>query len=210
MFWLSSCELIAKFYPAPEKVHAKNIVKQPFDAIIVPGVPHDGESWDDIMKLRVYYSLYLYNRGYAKNIIYSGSAVYTPYIEGKIMAMYGEALGIPKENIFVESRAEHSTENLYYSYLIAKKNGFNNIALATDPYQTNMVRKFRKKHKLDIALLPLIFDTMMTIAKPEPKIDPSQAYVKDFVSIMEREGLLKRFRGTRGKNVVFERDSIGD
>jgi len=115
-----------------------------------------------------------------------------------------------KASSVLESRAEHSTENLYYSYLIAKKNGFNNIALATDPYQTNMVRKFRKKHKLDIALLPLIFDTMMTIAKPEPKIDPSQAYVKDFVSIMEREGLLKRFRGTRGKNVVFERDSIGD
>src|SRR5690606_27635585 len=87
----------------------------PYDAIIVPGVPFDGENWSETMKMRVCWSKYLYDKGYAKNIIYSGSAVYTEYEEASIMALYAEELGIPKEHIFRDQRAEHSTENVYYS-----------------------------------------------------------------------------------------------
>ena len=54
--------------------------------------------------------------GMAKNVMFSGSAVYTPYYESKIMALYAEAIGIPKERIYIETEAEHSTENIFYSY----------------------------------------------------------------------------------------------
>ena len=202
---LAGCSFLAKFYPSADKVYAQSMLHAPFDAIIVPGVPFEGESWATVMKLRVYYSLHLYKRGIAKNIIYSGSAVYTPYYEGRIMALYGAALGIPKEHIFEEIRAEHSTENLYYSYKLARKLGFKKIALATDPFQTNMIRRFRKKHKLPIALLPLNFDTMRTYDKIEPKIDPSSAFDSNFVSIIERESFFKRLNGTRGKNIDFNK-----
>lgn len=67
--------------------------------------------------------------------MYSGSSAYSPYYEGEIMALYAIAIGIPKENVFTETRAEHSTENLFYVYLKAKKLGFTHIALATDPFQ---------------------------------------------------------------------------
>ena len=202
---LAGCSFLSKFYPDSKKVYAESVLDAPFDVIIVPGVPFEGETWSPVMKLRVYHSLHLYRRGIAKNIIYSGSAVYSPYYEGRIMALYGAALGIPQEHIFEEIEAEHSTENLYYSYKIAQEKGFKNIALATDPFQINMIRKFRKKHKLPIALLPFNFDTLRSYSLTEPKIDPTSAFDSSFVSIVEREGLWKRLKGTRGKNIDFDK-----
>ena len=102
----------------------KETIAQPADVIIVPGVQYAGNKWSMVMKWRVYWSAWLYKKGLAKNIIYSGGAVYSPYTEAKIMAMYAEKLGVPAEHIFLETKAEHSTENLYYSFQLAKQKGF--------------------------------------------------------------------------------------
>ncbi len=85
---LSGCFL---FSPSAEKTNHKYLSNAPYDAIIVPGVPYDGKHWSETMRNRVQWSIYLYKKGIAKNIIYSGSAVYTEYEEAKIMALYGEA-----------------------------------------------------------------------------------------------------------------------
>ena len=100
------------------------------------------------MVWRVYWAKFLFDKGIAKNIMFSGSSVYSPYYESIIMSMYAEAIGIPKENIFIETKAEHTTENVYYSYKKALELGFKNIAVASDPFQTKMVSRFtRKKSK---------------------------------------------------------------
>ena len=178
-----------------------------FDAIIVPGVPFENGNWSEIMRIRVFWSKHLYEKGIAKNIIYSGSAVYSPYYEAEIMALYGEKLGIPKEHIFAENKAEHSTENVYYSYKMAKLLGFKTIALATDPFQSKMVKSFiRKELKDKITVIPIVYDTLYAMNPPmhDPEIDPTSAYDSAFVSIVEREGFWKRLRGTRGKNLDRE------
>ena len=169
---LSGCFL---FSPSAEKTNRKYLPNAPYDAIIVPGVPYDGKHWSEAMRNRVQWSIYLYKKGIAKNIIYSGAAVYTEYEEARVMALYGEALGIPKEHIFLDPRAEHSTENVYYSYRVAKKHGFQKIALATDPFQLNGMRKFIKKFELPVDLLPIIEDSLMKQDLTEPDIDPSSA-----------------------------------
>lgn len=184
--------------------------KMPFDAVIVPGVPFD-TAWSDIMRARVLWSVYLYEMGYTKNVIYSGSAVYSPYVESKIMAEYAKELGVPAEHVFTEEKAEHSTENVYYSYYLGKSLGFENIALATDPFQTKMVRSFAKKKKLDIAYIPAIFDTVKSrYAGLQVAIDPSNAKVYPFESITEREGFFKRFAGTMGKNLKYKPSEISE
>jgi len=175
-----------------------------YDIIIIPGVPFEEGNWSDIMKIRVYWSKYLYDKGIAKNIMYSGSAVYSPYYEAEIMALYGEALGISKENIFTETKAEHSTENVYYSYKKAKKMGFKKIALATDPFQSKMLRRFIKIIiKGDMDIIPIVYDTLSALTPKmyDPVIDFQKAYKKDFVSITEKEGFWKRLNGTRGNNI---------
>ena len=68
-----------------------------------------------------------------KNIIFSGGAVYTKYTESAIMKLFAIEMGIPEENIFIEERAEHSTENVFYSYYIAKDLNFKKLAVASDP-----------------------------------------------------------------------------
>lgn len=192
------------------KAFEKAEPKMPFDAIIVPGVPFD-TAWSDIMRMRVLWSYHLYNRGLAKNIIYSGSAVYSPYIESRIMAEYAKKLGIPAEHIFTEEQAEHSTENIFYSYYMGKSLGFENIAVATDPFQSRMVKSFVKRKKLDVAYVPIIFDTLNAYyAEMDVRIDPASAKVENFVPLPEREGFWKRFAGTLGKNLKFTPIEITD
>ena len=204
VFFLLSTVSSCTFSSKTQKRLFRKIENQQYDVIIVPGVPFENGQWDRVMKGRVYWSKYLYDKGIAKNIIYSGGAVYSPYYEGKIMALYAEALGIPKAHIYTETMAEHSTENIYYSYKLAKKLGFNRIALASDPFQTKLLRKFiRKKVDPAIPVIPFVADTLKVIEPGmiDPVIDYQQAFKKDFISITQREGLHKRWRGTRGRNV---------
>lgn len=199
-FIMNACSYSSK----ASKRLLKQATNQQYDVVIVPGVPFENEQWSKTMKGRVYWSKYLYDKGITKNVMYSGSSVSSPYYEGLIMALYAEAIGIPKQNIFTETKAEHSTENIYYSYQKAKKMGFDKIALASDPFQTKMLRRFvRKRVSNEVRLIPMVLDTIKLLEADmlDPVIDFQQAYNKDFIPLTERENFWKRLRGTRGLNV---------
>jgi len=193
-----------------ETTYEKNIQLAPYDALIVPGIPFENTTWNYIMKSRVLWSVHLYHQGYAKNIIYSGSAVYSPYIEAKIMALYAEKMGVPPEHIFVESTAEHSTENVYYSCLLAKKKGFKKVAVATDRFQSRTLADFlpkvRRKTHLEIKSLPIQDQWLSKMQNDDPEIDYNLAKVDSFVSIVDRESKFKRFWGTMGMNIKYEKE----
>jgi len=197
---LSACAFTAK----SSKRLLNNSKQYQYDVIIVPGVPFQDGKWDRTMKARVYWSKYLYDKGIAKNIIYSGSSVYTPYYEGEIMALYAEAIGIPRKHIYTEIKAEHSTENIYYSYQRARQLGFKKIALASDPFQTKMLTQYTfSKVSPEVAFLPIVFDTLkaMEPQMTDPEINYQKAYNKDFVSITKRQNFWERFQGTLGNKV---------
>jgi uncharacterized SAM-binding protein YcdF (DUF218 family) len=203
-FWLFVTASSCSFSSKTTKRLLKEAEQSPYDIVVVPGVPFENNLWSRTMKGRVYWAKHLFDKGITKNIMFSGSAVYSPYYEGKIMALYAEAIGIPKANIFTETKAEHSTENIYYSYKKAKKLGFERIGLASDPFQTKMLRKFtRKKVNPNVGLVPMVVDTLKVIepSMTDPSIDYQQAFEKDFIPLTKRQGFWKRFRGTMGKNV---------
>ena len=174
-----------------------------YDVIIVPGVPFNDPNMSKILIGRIYWSYYLYSKGITKNIIYSGSAVYTPYIEAKIMSLYAIGFGIPEDRIFIETNAEHSVENVYYSFKIAEKMGFKKIELATDPVQSRFMKRSSKRMKVDIDFIPFSFEFLDSVNIPDIQIMAEEAFVKDFVSIEERESFFKRLRGTIGKNIKY-------
>ena len=179
----------------------------PYDMVVVPGVPFEKGSWSQVMKIRILWSKYLYDKGIAKNVMYSGSSVASPFTEATIMAMYAEALGIPRANIYTETKAEHSTENIYYSYKLARKLGFRRVALASDPFQTKMLKKFtRRKVSPEVGLIPMVFDTVRVLEGQtrEPHIDPMPAFVKEFIPLSERETFWQRLQGTRGRRLDAE------
>ena len=189
----------------PLKAYSKalDIVRtKPFDAIIVPGTPFRNSSWDTIMKARVIWSWVLYKEGVTKNVIYSGGAVYSPYKEAVIMGLYAQQLGIPTEHIFYDTQARHSTENIFYSYLLARKLGFKSLALATDPFQSSLLGSFlRRRFGSPIYRLPFVVDTLAAYNSVNPKIDPQPAHEEHFISITANESFFKRFRGTMGRGI---------
>ncbi|MFL5763919.1 MAG: YdcF family protein [Bacteroidia bacterium] len=180
----------------------------PYDVIIVPGCPYNGKDWSLPMKGRVIWASYLVNKGIAKNVIFSGAAVYTPYVEGKVMAIYAESLGVAKEKIYVEDKAEHSTENIYNSYMMAKKLGFKKIAVASDQFQSNLLMRFtRIRFDLPIAHIPFVVDTLSRIDDVHPVIDATSARVENFDAfkpITQTQSARYRRRGTFGKHIKFE------
>jgi hypothetical protein len=180
---------------------------KPLDAVIVPGVPFKNGSWDSIMKARVIWAYILYKDGYTRNVIFSGSAVYSPYYEGIIMSLYAEQLGIPKSRIFYETKARHSTENIFYSYLLAMHHGFKSIGLATDPVQSSLLKSFtRKRFKTHIYHLPFVTDSVARYNHLAPIIDPAPAEAADnFVSITDNESFWQRLRGTLGKGINWSK-----
>ena len=138
--FLSACVSVNR---GPKKaftqVSSNNLV---FDAIIVPGVPYEDAALDSVMKARVIWAYVLYKNGITRNVIFSGSAVYSPYYEALIMGLYAKQLGIPAKSIYYDTQARHSTENVYYSYLLAKDKGFKKVALATDPFQSRLLTNY--------------------------------------------------------------------
>lgn len=201
---VSSLFIACSFSAKTTEQYFEKAKSNTYDMIAVPGVPFIESGWDSTMKARVYWSKYLFDNGITKNIMYSGSSVYSPYYEGEIMALYAIAIGVPKEHVFVETKAEHSTENLYYVYLKSKKLGFTKIALATDPYQAKQLRRFAKvKISNDVGIIPIVFDTLRKLQPYmiNPVIDYPQAYNKDFIPLKKRESFWKRLRGTMGKNI---------
>jgi uncharacterized SAM-binding protein YcdF (DUF218 family) len=178
--------------------------EKPFDVIIVPGVPYEPNAISSVLQMRILWAKYLYDNGYARNIIFSGSAVYTPFVEAVAMKVIADSLGIPSDHTFFESKAEHSTENVYYSWKMAKAMGFKKIALATDPFQSVMLGNFVKKICPDVKLIPVVFDRIAPEDNPIPVIDTTSVYVTDFVSILDRETFWQRFAATRGKRIEEE------
>lgn len=173
----------------------------PYDVIIVPGVPYQDPSLKMVLKARMLWAKFLFEKGFTKNIIFSGAAVYTPYIEGKMMKIYADSLGIPCENTFAEEEAEHSTENIFYSVKMARELGFKRIALATDPYQAILLKSYIKKKFPDVELITICYKNI-NMKSELPEIDAEPAYADLFVSLSERENKIKRFKGTMGKNIV--------
>lgn len=183
----------------------KKAEKEKYDMVVVPGIPFENGSWSYTMKGRVYWSVFLYNKGITKRIMYSGGAVYSPYTEAEIMALYAEKLGIPRTDIYTETAAKHSTENIFYGYRKARMLGFTKIALASDPFQTKMLRKFTLKNvHPDVGMIPMITDTMKALQPfmTDPEIEYAHAFDSSFtIPLHEKEGFWKRFRGTRGLEI---------
>lgn len=199
----SCCSL---FVPSASKLYKRAVKKHPqYDAIIVPGVPFNEPEWDKPMLMRVIWAVHLFKSGIAKNIIMSGSAVYTPYVEAKIMKQYAVALGVPEEHIYIEAKAEHSTENVWYGFLLAKKLGFKTIALCSDPFQTRLLHRFGKKRTKGLEFLPTIFDKLKTLPHETPSIEYKHLKLDSgFIPLPQRESKWKRFRGTQGKNINYK------
>lgn len=196
LFLFSSCGV---FTDIPFQIAKK---KAPYDIIIVPGFPYEKRpDLNTIYKVRIFWAYHLYKTGITNNVMFSGSAVHTPYVEAKVMAEFAKQMGIPEEHIFIEDSAEHSTENLFYGYQLSKKMGFNKIAVATDPFQSGMISFLTRKDKLPVDYIPAKIETIAVKYWNTFKfnINDKNAFKKNFVPLVERISKEERMKGTHGE-----------
>lgn len=188
--------------PTPRKLLQMVESIKPIDVVIVPGLPLYHGKIDTLLKSRLLWSHYLFKKGIVSNILYSGNAVYTPWMEGPSMALFANQLGIDNNHIIIDTIAEHSTENLFYGYHQAKKMGYKTIAIATDPFQCAMLHKYAKKNfKETIYFIPIIYDSIKPKMGVNLLIDTTLTLKKNFIPIKERLNYKERFKGTTGKNI---------
>lgn len=177
-----------------------------YDAIIVPGFPFDDDEgkMNTFQRMRLFWAYHLYKTGVTERIIVSGGAVHTPYVEAEIFAHFLTELGVDPKHIIIENKAEHSTENVFYSLEMARNLGFTQVAVATDPMQTLMLRFLLRKLDLpfnyeptDIKLIGQLYWKQFDMS-----IDGSGAFVANFVPLKVREKRQERMRGTRGERYL--------
>lgn len=183
-------------------IRLKNVA-EPYDAIIVPGYPFSPNGkMNPIYKARLYWAYHLYKTGKTKNIIVSGSAVHTPYVEAKVYALYLVELGIDPDHVIIEDRAEHSLENVFYSMEIAQAHGFKKVAVVSDKAHTFMIRYLAKKFNHEIAadFIPARwrFVILNYWNKFDLNIDHEKAYKPGFVHIAMKKTETQRDLGTSG------------
>ena len=122
------------------------------------------------------------------------------------MGLYAQELGISPTHIFYDTLAEHSTENVFNAYELARKEGFKTIALITDPFQSSMLKGFTKRRfATKIQHLPFLVDTLKAYNYLEPTINPSSAFKENFISIKKRQSFFTRLRGTLGKRIQWNK-----
>jgi uncharacterized SAM-binding protein YcdF (DUF218 family) len=178
MLVTSSCGLVNRL---ANNGHENKLITAPYDVVIVPGVPYNAIRVNQIYKARMLWAKWLYDRKIAKNIIFSGAAVHSPYVEAETMKIMADSMGIPAEHTFAEKRAEHSTENVDYSIQLARSLGFKKIAVATDPFQSHFIRRFIEKCRINVALVPFPLQMMPIYYKKNvPKINAGSAFKKNF------------------------------
>jgi uncharacterized SAM-binding protein YcdF (DUF218 family) len=196
--------------PSPHSRYAKmkyREVSAPFDVIVVPGFPYHPDEIPSILNLRIRWARYLFNAGLTKNIIFSGSAVYTPYIEGIALKIISDSLGIPSDHTFSETQAEHSIENVFYSMKLARKMGFRRIGVATDPFQAKMLEPLIAKYCADIEIVPIVYSKIRSDRYDIPRINPTEALADNFVSLRERETRTQRQMGTKGRRIAHDAEA---
>ena len=115
------------------KLELKSAPDQPFDVVIVPGCPsEDDGSLSRCQMARALWAARLWDLGWTRHFITSGSAVYSPYVEAEAIAAAMAAAGVPKNVIYLEENALHTDENMFYSLQIARALGFHRVAVASD------------------------------------------------------------------------------
>lgn len=174
-----------------------------YDAVIIPGYPYNPDGkLNAIYRLRLAWAFELYETGRTQHIILSGGAVHSPYVEAEIFALFLMEKGIPAEALILERNAEHSLENVFYSMEIADKYGFENVAVATDMWQSGMIQFLAKLENHDLSgvdFLPAKFRLVNRYWKSfNFEIDHQLALNEEFVPLVERKNKETRRDGTHG------------
>lgn len=142
------------FLAAPLK-----IVEQPqkADAIVVfaGGVGESGKAGQGYEE-RVRRAVELYEKGYANYVIFSSGYTFV-FREPEVMKALAVSLGVPKKNIFLETKASNTYENIRNTTEILNQWDWRSILLVSSPYHMRRASMVFNKYapQIDVIKSPI-------------------------------------------------------
>lgn len=103
------------------------------DAAVVPGCPNEPDGRvSECQWRRAAWGAEMWRSGLARNLIASGAAAHTPYVEAETLRDAMVEMGVPADRVVLETQALHSDENIAFSMVVADHLGFRTLAVASD------------------------------------------------------------------------------
>lgn len=152
----------------------------PFDAVIVPGCPSEEDGrvsacqWE-----RAIWAAELVSAGSAREVILTGGAVYTPYVEAEGLAAAMISLGVPAERLHLEPLARHTDENAGFALELARELGFERLAVASVPVHAVLMDEMMLRWGVDVVGIPVdraFVRARMKTARPDVRTKPVEGW----------------------------------
>lgn len=112
---------------------ADGCIAKAHDVIVVLGCPNNSDGTPSAcQKKRADLAIAFSEAGYGDWFITSGGAVHNQYVEGDTLKALLVAGGVAADHVFVDAKANHTDENLYYSTKIMEGHGFSAAIVISD------------------------------------------------------------------------------
>ncbi|WP_338442245.1 YdcF family protein [Synechococcus elongatus IITB4] len=116
------------------RVPTSNTSRTAFDVIIVLGSPANSDGGpSEVMKQRVIEGVKRFYQGQAKHILFTGSAVYSEFIEADVMSEFAHSLGVPKDAILTDTKSKNTYQNIFNSIGVMRDQNWLSALVVTSP-----------------------------------------------------------------------------
>lgn len=120
------------------------------DVAIVLGYPGLKNGQPSLFMLsRVEKAVQLWKQHHVDYLIMSGGAAHNDMIEATMMKEIAVQLGVPKDAIFIETKARNTYQNLLYTKEILDKYAFHSCLIVTNTWHIKRAQFFVDKFKID-------------------------------------------------------------
>ena len=129
------------------------------DVILVLGAhAYDGSSYNPCLVSRVAHAATLYKAKYAPKLLVSGGIDKrrSSVSEAEVMKRIAVSLGVPADDILLESASQSTYENLLFSNPIMQANHFNTAILVTEPFHAYRAAMVARKLGFNFTSSPAV------------------------------------------------------
>jgi uncharacterized SAM-binding protein YcdF (DUF218 family) len=156
IFWVLVLVVCGNYLTIPRH----NTTATHFDTIVVLGTPSrmDGTPSPE-QRERVLEGVREYKAGVAPHIIMTGGAAHNHFVEAHTMAQFAVSQGVPASDIFEESQAQNTLQNIYYSAQIMHQQGWGSAEVISSPYHLGRTSLILKAFNLRQPTLNLDWST---------------------------------------------------
>jgi len=120
------------------------------DAIIVLGTSIKNGEVSSVYRERINHSIYLYNKGVAEKIIFTGGlGKGQSETESSVAKKYALTKGIPNKAIITEEKSISTYENFKFTKLLMDSLGYKTALVVSDPHHMKRAMTFANYYKMD-------------------------------------------------------------